>query len=59
LEVTFGTVVTKDGKPVHAAGSGKIIFRFASGAFAQLARKTFNLSVRPLGPNRFEQEYSD
>jgi hypothetical protein len=47
------------GKAVGVGGSGKIIFKFPSGAFAQLAGKTFKLSVKPIGPNRFEQEHSD
>jgi hypothetical protein len=53
------TAIMKDGKRVGNTGSGKIIFRFASGAFAQLAGKTFNLSTKTTGPNRFEQEYSE
>jgi hypothetical protein len=53
------TVIVQDGKPVGVTGSGKVLFKFASGAFASLAGKTYKLTYKSTGPTRFEQEYSE
>jgi hypothetical protein len=54
-----GSVVVKDGKPAGAETSGRAIFKFASGALAALAGRTFNFVSKPIGYGRFDVELSD
>jgi hypothetical protein len=54
-----GSVVVKDGAPVGQDASGKATIRFASGTLAALSGKTVKWISKPLGLNRFEQEYSE
>jgi hypothetical protein len=54
-----GSLLMKDGQPIGNAASGTATIRFASGTLAALSGKTLKWVSRPLGPNRFEQEYSD
>jgi hypothetical protein len=54
-----GSVVMKDGKPVGTVSSGTGVFKFASGTLAALSRKTFKFATTPIGPNRFEMEFTD
>ena len=54
-----GSSVMQEGKAARATASGKMIFEFASGTLAALSGKTFKWAVKPIGFNRFEQEYGD
>jgi hypothetical protein len=60
-EVLEGTqsIIMKDGKPVGTEGSGKTLFKFASGTLAALAGKTVNFNSKSTGPNRFEIAFTD
>jgi hypothetical protein len=59
-ELTEGaaSAVTKEGKPVGVASSGKGIVRFASGAFAGLNGKTVRFTTTPINPIRFNLEFT-
>jgi hypothetical protein len=54
-----GSVIIKDGKPVGSESSGKILIKFASGTLAAISGKTLNYIVKPLGPNRFQLEWTE
>ena len=53
------SIVMKDGKPVGTEGSGKTLFKFASGTLSALAGKTVNFNSKSTGLNRFEIVFSD
>ena len=53
------SVVTKDGKPVGTQSSGKIVINLASGTLAEIWGKTLNYTVKPLGRNRFELDWTE
>ncbi|WGS18790.1 MULTISPECIES: hypothetical protein [unclassified Bradyrhizobium] len=50
------SVAVKDGKPAGTEASGKAVFKFASGAFAQLSGKVVKWEAKPAGFNRFSLE---
>ena len=54
-----GSIAMKDDKPAGTIGSGKAMFKFASGTLAQLSGKTFKWTSKSIGPNRFELEWTD
>ena len=54
-----GSVIMKDGKPVGAIGSGKAVFKFASGTLAALSGKTFKFANKSIGLNWFELEFAE
>jgi hypothetical protein len=60
-QTTEGTASTvmKDGKIVGTEASGTSVIRFASGTLARLSGKSLKWVSKPIGPSRFEQEYSD
>ncbi|MBR0848534.1 hypothetical protein JQ543_12350 [Bradyrhizobium diazoefficiens] len=60
-QVLEGTqsIIMKDGKPVGTEGSGKTLFKFASGTLAALAGKTVNFNSKSTGLNRFEILFTD
>ena len=51
-----GAVVMKDGKPAGSESSGKALYQFASGAFAQLSGKAVRWAVKPIGFYLFSLE---
>ncbi|MBR0801849.1 hypothetical protein JQ615_41710 [Bradyrhizobium jicamae] len=51
-----GSVVMKDGKPAGSEGSGKGLFKFASGTLAALSGKSVRWEARPIGFNRYSLE---
>jgi hypothetical protein len=53
-----GTIVMMEGKALGQQASGKAAVKFASGPLAGLSGKTVLWVSKPVGPNRFEQEYS-
>ncbi|MGY3482591.1 hypothetical protein ACVW1C_000474 [Bradyrhizobium sp. USDA 4011] len=54
-----GSAIMKDGKPVGSTGSGKAIFKFASGTLAALSGKTVSFTSKSTGLNRFELDFAD
>ncbi|MCP4620044.1 MAG: hypothetical protein GY844_26855 [Bradyrhizobium sp.] len=52
-----GSVVMKDGRPLGQEATGKATIKFASGALAGLSGKNLKWVSKPVGLNRFEQEY--
>jgi hypothetical protein len=53
------TIEMKDGKPVGVTGSGKALFKFASGSLASLSGKTLKFVNKSIGFNRFDIEWSE
>ena len=54
-----GSIVMKDGKVVGSEGSGKTLFKFASGTLAAISGKTVKWTSKPVGLGRFELEFTD
>ena len=53
------SVIMKDEKLVGVTGSGKTIFKFASGTLAALSGKTLKFSNKSIGFNRFDIEFTE
>ncbi len=53
------SVVMRDGKPAGSESSGKIVIKLASGTLSAISGKTLNYTVKPLGPNRFELDWTE
>lgn len=53
------SVLMKDGKPVGLESSGKIAIKLASGTLSAISGKTLNYTVKPLGLNRFELDWTE
>ncbi|MGZ5876344.1 MAG: hypothetical protein ACXWKP_30125 [Bradyrhizobium sp.] len=54
-----GSIIMKDGKPVGSTGSGKAVFKLASGTLAALSGKPVKFTSKSTGLNRFELEFAD
>ena len=54
-----GSIVMKDDKVVGSEGSGKTLFKFASGTLAAISGKTVKWTSKPVGLGRFELEFTD
>jgi hypothetical protein len=64
-QITEGTGwVVKSGDteyagPAGTASAGKAVFKFASGNLSALSGKAFKFATKPIGPDRFEMEFTD
>ncbi|MGY8678319.1 hypothetical protein Q2941_10925 [Bradyrhizobium sp. UFLA05-153] len=55
----IGSSVMEDNRAAGIAGSGKTVFKFASGSLAALLGKTVKFTTKPFGSRRFELEFTD
>jgi hypothetical protein len=53
------TTEMKDGKPVGVTGSGKVLWKYASGSLVSLSGKTLNFANKSLGFGRFDIVFSE
>jgi hypothetical protein len=54
-----GSAVMKDGKPAGSQGSGKALFKYASGTLAPLSGKMVRWETKPMGFGLFSIELTD